>query len=375
MSTIYVLRDDGGVVEMSEQPYDSATALQELLADYPHLLAGDQINDVVPRRWLLITRDAATRIGEGSDLWTLHHLFLDQDAIPTLVVVTHSNDTQMRREVVGLMLDYAAHAAAYWPGVESRVLFNNTCTNLGIEPDQKLADLLGVDTDTDQYWQQVETNLHTGKVRLIFVANEIPAGLRRVVEFLHAQMHPAEVLAMEIKQYVGEDFRTLVPKVIGQSTRSTEAAEAVSQPELLVDEKAFFQELEACRGMDDVYVARALLEWGYARGTRVSWDRGNTLAAFIPTINHRGVEHQLFAVWTTGGVEIYFYWYQYKPPFDTPTKRLEALQRLNAINGVYLPEDAISRRPTIPLSALRDDTALKQFLATFDWFIQEIQDW
>ena len=51
---------------------------------------------------------------------------------------------------------------------------------------------------------------------MVFVADEIPAELRRVVEFPNEQMDSAEVLAIEIKQYVGEGMRTLVPRVIGQ---------------------------------------------------------------------------------------------------------------------------------------------------------------
>jgi hypothetical protein len=56
----------------------------------------------------------------------------------------------------------------------------------------------------ETFWAMVKTNLQAGRVRLIFVADVIPPELRRIVEFLNAQMDPAEVLALEIKQYVGE---------------------------------------------------------------------------------------------------------------------------------------------------------------------------
>ena len=45
----------------------------------------------------------------------------------------------------------------------------------------------------------------------MFVADEIPVELRRIVEFMNGQMDPAEVLAVEIKQYVGGNLKTLVP--------------------------------------------------------------------------------------------------------------------------------------------------------------------
>jgi hypothetical protein len=55
---IYLLQDNGQLVDMKAQAYDSEALLQELLATYPSLLPGDQIDRDMPRRWLLITREA-----------------------------------------------------------------------------------------------------------------------------------------------------------------------------------------------------------------------------------------------------------------------------------------------------------------------------
>jgi len=47
---MFLIESGGGLVEMTEQPYDTEAMLQELLAKYPNLLAGDQIDKAVPRR-------------------------------------------------------------------------------------------------------------------------------------------------------------------------------------------------------------------------------------------------------------------------------------------------------------------------------------
>ena len=39
---IFLIQSGGDLVEMKEQPYDTEAVLQELLARYPNLLAGDQ---------------------------------------------------------------------------------------------------------------------------------------------------------------------------------------------------------------------------------------------------------------------------------------------------------------------------------------------
>ncbi len=62
--------------------------------------------------------------------------------------------------------------------------------------------------------------MRAGKVRLIFVTDQIPAELRRIVEFLNQQMDPAKMLAAEIKQRAGQGMRSLVPRVVGQTVEA-----------------------------------------------------------------------------------------------------------------------------------------------------------
>src|SRR5437868_13860039 len=91
--SIFLLQGDAKLVQMDESPYESEALLQRLLAQYPQLLAGDQIDSTNPRRWLLVCRELAIPDEEdGSARWALDHLFLDQDAIPTLVEVKRCSD-------------------------------------------------------------------------------------------------------------------------------------------------------------------------------------------------------------------------------------------------------------------------------------------
>jgi hypothetical protein len=113
---VYIVQDDGHLIEMREQAYDSETVLQALLAKHPALLAGDQIDTTAPRRWILVWRELPVPDDEsGSGRWSIDHLLMDQDAIPTLVQAKRSTNTRPRREVVGQMLDYAPNGVVYWP--------------------------------------------------------------------------------------------------------------------------------------------------------------------------------------------------------------------------------------------------------------------
>ena len=98
---IFLLRDGGGLVRMRELPYDSEGLLQGLLARYPDPLAGDQIAGGEPCRRLLVLREVDVPGEEDGAGGSLNHLFIGQDAVPTLVEVKRSSDTRIRREVVG----------------------------------------------------------------------------------------------------------------------------------------------------------------------------------------------------------------------------------------------------------------------------------
>jgi hypothetical protein len=376
---IYLLQEDGTLQSLEERAYASEALLQRLLEDYPDLLAGEQIDDAAPRRWLLVGREVAVPVEQaGGAGMSLDHLFLDQDAVPTLVEVKRSTDTRIRREIVGQLLDYAAHAVALWSGETIRARFEARCEARGTDPAALVAQLLEMQLEDgegiEEFWGQVETNLQAGRMRLLFVADHIPPELKRVVEFLNRFMNPVEVLAVEISQYVGHGLQSLVPRVIGQSAEALAKRARGRSSGRQWDEATFFEALETGCGTGDADAARRILAWAGEKVTSIYWGKGRRSGSFVPVVNQQGTDHPLFAVWTYGTVEIYFYWYQFKPPFDSEDRRRELARRLTALDGVTLPDDAITRRPGIPLSALMDGDTVEAFLEIFDWVVEEIRD-
>src|SRR5205085_682883 len=113
------------------------------------------------------------------------------------------------------------------------------------------------------------------------------------VEFLNEQMDPAEVLAIEIKQFVGQNLKTLVPRVIGQ-TAIAEQKKRSARPSRQWDEQSFFEEMERKGGSESVRIARRILEWVRPKVTRIWWGRGSTAGTFIPVLEYGGANHQLF---------------------------------------------------------------------------------
>ncbi len=370
---IFLVKGNDQLVRMDEQPYDSEDLLQELLAKYPSLLAGDQMDSTRPRRWLLIKREAELASEEdGASRWSVDHLFLDQDGIPTIVEVKRSRDTRIRREVVGQILDYAANAVVYWPIEKIRAMFESHCEGAGKNHEQVLVDFLAGESGVESYWSQVKTNFEAGRIRLLFVADEIPAELRRIVEFLNDQMRSAEVLAVEIKQFTGQGLKTLVPRVIGQTAEAERAKSAGGRREFRAwDEASFFDALQKNVDANIVAVARQLTTWGNSRASGIRFGSGSKFGALMPFVEHKGKDAQCFMVRSDGQVHIIFGYIGRLPAFEKLEVRELLRQKLNQIPGINIPSDELDGGVKFDLRLLAEEKALQRFIGAFDWFVQQ----
>lgn len=264
---IYLRSQSGDLEPLEEEPFATEDELQRLLAEHPELLEGEQMRPGDPRRWIVINREQGVpeKADEGAR-WYLDHLLVDQDAIPTLVEVKRSSNSEIRRTIVGQMLDYAAHATQTWTVEDLRQSFERSANSRGVDPHGALGKLLQSEgeTDVEEFWERVATNLTAGRLRLLFVADSIPDPLQRVVEFLNEQMPGIEVMAVEIKQFRSEASQTLVPRVIGRIADSG----GRSGPRRKLDQETFLEEFsdESARS-----VAKRLLCTATKSGAVLAW--------------------------------------------------------------------------------------------------------
>ena len=265
-------RDRGkGLEPLEEEPFRSENALQALIAEFPELLDGRQMRPDNPRRWILITREKGiAESSDASERWSLDHLLIDQDAVPTLVEVKRGSNPELHRNVIGQLLVYAAHAAVTWTAADLRQTFESEGDAKGFIPGEEISKLLQTDSepDVDAFWEAVATNLAARRLRLLFVADEIPDPLERVVTFLNEQMPRIEVLAAEIKQFSGRSFQTLVPRVTGRMAALEDSSRSGPEPRRKLTRASFLEELPnyEARG-----VARKLLDTATAAGATLWW--------------------------------------------------------------------------------------------------------
>ena len=215
---------DGELEALEEQPFSREDDLQVLIAEHPELLDGEQIRPGDARRWILVRREKGIAESSGAPAkWALDHLIIDQDAVPTLAELKRGANSEIRRTIVGQLLEYAAHAAETWTATELREAFVRGAETRGRDAREELAALLQTneEPEIERFWEAVSTNLAAKRLRLLFVADHIPDPLARTVAFLNAQMPDIEVLAVEIKRFPSKSGQTLVPRVIGRTSSAS----------------------------------------------------------------------------------------------------------------------------------------------------------
>lgn len=352
-SIIYTMAN-GRLTAMTPAAPENEDAMQRLVADYPEIIS-DSDGDL-----LLIRREQPIADSEdGSGRWSLDHLFVTRDAIPVLVELKRAVDTRLRREVVGQMLDYAANATAHWKAGTIASSFASTAESAGRDPLEVLAAFLGEDVDPESFWQQVDANFTAGRVKLVFVADQIPRELARIVEFLNEQMK-ADVRAVELSWFEGSGVKAFSPRIIGETERARAAKKATggALPQVTLEEW-ITREL-VCKGFDVAEAARHYISTVDEAGghVEVSSAQGSIVCVF--DLPQKSIFPFLFQ--KNGTVAFSLIYLKSHKPFDQEAVRQRLYDALASAAG-GLSTASLKGFPAFPGVLFNDEIFRRKFAA------------
>jgi hypothetical protein len=243
------------------------------------------------------------------------------------------------------------------------------------------------DSVAARFWDAVGANLREGRIRLVFVADAIPATLQRLVEFLNEQMSRVEVLAVEIRQYraTGSKSGALVSRVVGQTSRAQAAkdrpAPAARRPARWTAGEVL--EWISQSGEDAATVAPAVRDWAenhpyiqVTGGVGVSYpsitmsaDSGRTRSRYRGVLSLYGS-----ASGESPMLEIRIKRMCRTPPYNRTETRARLVADLKALGIPRLDaEEALAdKRPNIPLNELSGGRA-GRLLSLVDRWIDDIR--
>jgi hypothetical protein len=325
--------------------------MQALLAEHTYLATGGD------EELLLVRREQTIGDGETSQArWSIDHLFVTKEAVPVLVEVKRATDTRLRREVIGQLLDYAANGSVHWNDGMLKRSFEEHCQQQDEDPQESLQ-LFAPSEDYEAFWEQVDANLRAGRMRLVVVADTIPAELERIILFLDEQMS-ADVKGIELNWFEGEnDKTTLVPRVIDSTATTRRKRSAVQRPPIEAEAwlDAVIGEGTAEReGVDRTIsaVEDAGGSWFITRAQKSKMSRVTT-----------GNGNPCYPISITGApdaIRLNLQYLKTHEPFHDEEMRAEIRDRLEAIVGP-LSKDTISGHPGFAAALLSDDHRYERF--------------
>lgn len=182
---VYALNGNKEVSTLTECPYASEHELQEIIACNPDILRRSSDPELY-----LIKRELSLpgTFADATDL-SLDHFMVDANAVPVLVEVKQVSNPEIRRKVVGQMLEYASRISYYDSAVLQEMYSENNAT---VCPGGNPHD----------FWKAVSLNLQAGNLRLVFAADSIPNSLKAIIELLDRSMANIDVYGVEIKKHV-----------------------------------------------------------------------------------------------------------------------------------------------------------------------------
>ncbi|MEO5355380.1 MAG: hypothetical protein H7835_19505 [Magnetococcus sp. XQGC-1] len=132
------------------------------------------------------------------------------------------------------------------------------------------------------------------------------------------------------------------------------------------DEPAFLADLTDRKNRECSTTAKRIIDWIRNNMDGLDWGNGKSGTA-MGVIKQGGKAVKPFHISSHGSVWVAFETLTRWSPFSDPGKRLELLERLNAIRGINISEEQINKWPWFPLESIQDEESLTKFLSAIKW--------
>lgn len=193
--TILLRSADGSWSEPTLTGYENEASLQQLIAEHPSLIPGVSARAVACREF-------------SSGVGPADVVILDESGDLTLIECKLTTNPQIRREIVGQVLDYASRL--WGMRVDQFEERWRRASKSDISP------LAGFDDEGADARERLADNLDAGRVRLVLAVDEVNDDLKRIVEYLAAITRPeVSVFVMEFRRAEREGVEVLMPTAYG----------------------------------------------------------------------------------------------------------------------------------------------------------------
>lgn len=348
-------KGEKGWKPLDESHYDSEAHLQELL--------NKDISLIPLEPPLLVSVSEFGLPGSGAtDI-----IAVNQDGAITIVECKLAKSRDVRRMVVGQLLEYAAFLTKMpvddflerFDELAEAPLFETLAENLE-------------DFEESMFKENLAGNLNDGRFTLIVAVDSINEELREIILYLNAHSD-CTVGALELEYFKDEKRELLVPRLYGGPEAKKATGKRETSPRRKKwDEISFFEEARSL-GENLFPLVRDLYEFTKTEADKASWGTGAVSGSFTFKMETEKGNTSIFSLYTRGNIYINFNYLS----FVTPNEDMETLRiKLNEIPGVDIEaKDFAHFFATFELEVLRDESALKTFKEAVLWMRDKIRSY
>lgn len=193
--TILLRSSDGGWSEPTLTGYENEASLQQLIAEHPSLIPG-----VSPSA--IACREFSSGVGPADVV------ILDESGDLTLIECKLTTNPQIRREIVGQVLDYASRL--WGMSVDEFESAWRRASRSSVSP------LHGFDEAGTETRVRLAENLTDGRMTLVLAVDRVNDDLKRIVEYLNSiTIGEISVFVMEFARAQHDGVEVLIPAAFG----------------------------------------------------------------------------------------------------------------------------------------------------------------
>ncbi len=346
MAKLFVV-GEGKTQILEPQSFDNESILQDILEKFPEVTALDELG--VSEPFLVIGREVATPAGY------IDVLCIDGDGVLTVIETKLARNAQIRREVVGQVLEYVAQVSK-WRAQEVVQVANQYFRSCETNTNQSLIELLSETTDAagnvdpSSIYDKIDDNLRKGKMKVVIASDSIPDTLRDTISFINSYSN-FDIFVMQVKSYIKDNLQIFAPTIFGLTRKVSSGLE---RDKIQWDEERFFDALSHL-SQDKVNAIKEIYEFS----PEIRWGTGKVHGSFSYLTELEGRKITIFSVFASGDISINF---GNMTNIDH-SKTMSFRNELNGIQGVNLPEEAVTggKYPSFNIGLLSGNDSMSIF--------------
>ncbi|MFC1940651.1 hypothetical protein ACFLXO_08245 [Chloroflexota bacterium] len=368
MGKILLIEGDR-VTPVDEREFPDESKLQDYIEQYPSLIP---LSDVIEGASPLLCIGREVPAGWGF----IDLLFIDQDGLLTIVETKLRRNREVRREVIGQIIEYASYVIQWNAEEVFRIANEYFSVSDTVPPEHKnnslgniMNTILGEEFSQEDFRNKIEQNLNNGRIRLIIGVDQLIEPLRAIVTFLNSYSN-FDILLLQVSDFEeSKEKRILIPLLFGYAKKSTGG----DSPRGRWDKDKFLNKAKDTCGTETAEVLSKIYEFSEKIADRVTWGTGVNVGSFTFRKLQHGVPVSIFTVQTDGVLYINFGEMKVKEVDENVVASFA--NALDVIPNMRIPDDAVQLGQYYPIKAgmLAEEENLQVFQNAIAALCKEIE--